>query len=203
MPRAAENLIGKKYNHLTALYRDKDSGKWVCRCDCGNIVSVISKSLIANTTQSCGCLKAEMTSKLLSLDLVGKTFGRLTVLERCENFIGSDNTQYSQWVCQCECGTIKKIRGHDLVRGSVSSCGCLISKGEEIVRKELNKRNVSFKTQYWFDDLRSDKHYPLKFDFAIFDNDIFKCLIEYQGKQHFDDSNRGDLVNNKEKLLIK
>ena len=38
-----------------------------------------------------------------------------------------------------------------------------------------------FKKQYKFNDLRSDKNYPLSFDFAVFKEEELKCLIEYQG----------------------
>ena len=194
-----KNLLGQRFGRLAVIERDLDRPKsngvyWKCVCDCGNTVSVLSQSLTSGTTKSCGCLKSELTSKKFSHNLIGKQFGRLTVIERCENYILASNIQHSQWVCRCECGSIKKVRGHDLLSGRVCSCGCLISKGEEIIRIELNKRNVSFVTQYWFDDLRSDKNYPLKFDFAIIDkdNDNIKCLVEYQGEQHFDDYDRGD-----------
>lgn len=193
-----KDLTGCRFGRLVVIERNLDKPKskgvyWKCVCDCGNTVDVLSQLLTNGATKSCGCLKSELTSKNLSYDLIGKQFGRLTVVERCENYILASNIQYSQWLCKCECGSIKKVIGRDLVKSRVCSCGCLISKGEETIRIELNKRNISFVTQYWFDDLRSDKNYPLKFDFAIIDkdNDTIKCLIEYQGEQHFDDYDRG------------
>lgn len=117
------------------------------------------------------------------------TFGKLKVIRRAGSFIGQSGTKYSQWLCMCECGTTKIIRGHDLVCGSVTSCGCTISRGEEKIRKILNELNINFDTQYSFNDLKSNKGWVLKFDFAILDkkNNLLG-LIEYQGKQHFDDS---------------
>lgn len=54
-----------------------------------------------------------------SLDLVGSKFGSLTVTERR----GSDENGQSLWLCQCDCGTEKIVRGHDL-KGGTKSCGC-------------------------------------------------------------------------------
>jgi len=57
-------------------------------------------------------------SKLI--DLTGKRFGRLTVLERDTTVKGTP-----VWICKCDCGTIKKIRGLHLKNGVTLSCGCL------------------------------------------------------------------------------
>lgn len=61
------------------------------------------------------------------------------------------------------------------------------SKGENVIRNWLIKNKISFKKQYTFSDCKNVS--LLRFDFAIF-NDIdktdLKCLIEYDGKQHFE-----------------
>lgn len=54
-------------------------------------------------------------------DLTGKKFGKLSVIERC----GSDSKGLALWVCRCDCGKEKVIRGHDLVcKKGTKSCGC-------------------------------------------------------------------------------
>lgn len=58
-----DNLIGQKFGFLTVIEKDpqrtKDgSVKWICQCDCGNIVSVRGGALklkTVNRTISCGC----------------------------------------------------------------------------------------------------------------------------------------------------
>lgn len=55
------------------------------------------------------------------IGLTGGTFDRLTVLERA----GSDNDKRAVWRCKCACGSIAHVRGTDLRRGHVRSCGCL------------------------------------------------------------------------------
>lgn len=62
------------------------------------------------------------------------------------------------------------------------------SKGESVIRNWLIKNKIVFKRQYTFQDCKNIS--LLRFDFAIF-NDIektdLKCLIEYDGKQHFEE----------------
>lgn len=192
--RLTNDLIGKRFGRLIVTERDETKPKsqgvyWKCKCDCGNEISVIAHSLKEGTTKSCGCYRNETTSKRLSINLSGKRFGKLLVLSRNGSFISKNGTKYSQWLCKCECGSMKTIRGHDLVCGGVTSCGCTISRGEETIRVLLNTMNINYKTQYGFRDLKSDKGWMLKFDFAIFDdNENLMCLIEYQGRQHYDDS---------------
>ena len=53
---------------------------------------------------------------------IGKVYGRLTVLSEA----GRNNQKSIMWLCQCECGKQKVIRGSDLRRknNGVRSCGC-------------------------------------------------------------------------------
>lgn len=52
-------------------------------------------------------------------NLTGKRFGRLSVIERGINY-----RRAAQWVCLCDCGVVKTVRGQALVTGSTVSCGC-------------------------------------------------------------------------------
>ena len=53
-------------------------------------------------------------------NLVGKQFGRLTVIERA----GKDKFRHVIWKCKCECGNYINIVGYSLERGQTTSCGC-------------------------------------------------------------------------------
>lgn len=69
---------GEKHNRLTAVqqvYKDV----WLWKCDCGNVVECSSYSVRANNRKSCGCLKLEKVSKLLS------ERSRKCVNESCKN----------------------------------------------------------------------------------------------------------------------
>lgn len=60
-------------------------------------------------------------SKLI--DLTGQKFGKLTVIERDKSFV-----KVVRWVCKCDCGNTKTIRGYCLKDGTTQSCGCLSGK---------------------------------------------------------------------------
>jgi len=50
-------------------------------------------------------------------------FGRLHVLSFDEEATERCVTHMSMWVCRCECGTIKTVRGNSLVAKAIRSCG--------------------------------------------------------------------------------
>ena len=58
--REREDLTGMKFNKLTVLRLDEEKSKekkksvWVCKCDCGNIISVDSWKLKCGNTKTCG-----------------------------------------------------------------------------------------------------------------------------------------------------
>ena len=51
----------------------------------------------------------------------------------------------------------------------------------------LKENNVQYKKEFVFPDLLSENGRPLRFDFAVFDDDgDIDFLIEYQGIQHYE-----------------
>lgn len=63
-----KDLIGMRFGRLLVINRavsNSKSGnaKWVCRCDCGNIVAVIGSHLLSQHSTSCGCNRIGKTSK--------------------------------------------------------------------------------------------------------------------------------------------
>lgn len=70
-----KDLTGKKFGYLTALcpatpsividkqgYKHKKT-KWLCQCECGNVVEIYSVYLLNGDTKSCGCKTLEMIKK--------------------------------------------------------------------------------------------------------------------------------------------
>lgn len=69
----------------------------------------------------------------MSRDLTGMRFGRWTVLEKVLKENIPNACHDSAWVCLCECGTKKIVRGVTLLNGQSQSCGCL-------QKEQLSKR---------------------------------------------------------------
>jgi hypothetical protein len=77
---------------------------------------------------------------------------------------------------------------------------CNNSKGELKIESILKLNNMKYKTQFTFKNLIYKK--PLKFDFMIFNNDNLKCLIEFNGIQHYEfrkkfHKSENDYINSK------
>lgn len=60
------------------------------------------------------------------------------------------------------------------------------SKGELKIADILQMAGLKYEIEYVFDDLIASSNKPLRFDFAVFDDDgNIWFLIEYQGEQHY------------------
>lgn len=60
------------------------------------------------------------------------------------------------------------------------------SRGEIKIHEILEQYGLNFREEYSFEGLNSPNGRPLRFDFAIFDDDgNIDFLIEYQGSQHY------------------
>ena len=200
MGRPAIDLTGQVFGRLLVLHRDetKPRGKgksayWVCQCqNDGNIVSVRMDKLRNGDTKSCGCLSKEVRSQLFLDDLTGQRFGNLTVIER-DNSKPKGSGCFAYWKCISDFGEEYSVRSDHLKDGSINGAGKGGSAGELAIRDIFDKNNIKYERQYSFKDLKVKDY--LRFDFAIFkDNELF-CLLEYQGKQHyepyhFDDTER-------------
>lgn len=183
-----EDLVGQQFGDLTVIERAEDfisqsSGKhrkqYLCRCICGNEIIVRSDAL--KHQQSCG--KGDCNRKLA--DMIGKKFGMLHVIERCDSRKTTGGQWKTQYLCECECGNYIVTDGPNLRSGNTKSCGCLLSEQESIVRNLLQEHNIDFISEYKFDDLLSPNGYPLRFDFCILQNQKPYMLIEVNGMQHY------------------
>lgn len=108
----AISLSGMKFGKLTVIERTKNvsggNAAWVCRCECGNTITVVGTDLRNGERISCGCHRR--------IDLVGQKFGRLTVIGPSE--------RYGHVTCRCECGAEIVTRSRAVTSGNTRSCGC-------------------------------------------------------------------------------
>ena len=187
MGKGLIDLTGRRFERLLVLRRDTESTKkepyWICECDCGTIKSIAGTSLREGRTKSCGCLNKEKKierGKASLIDLSGKKFNHLTVIERVEN----DKRGESRWLCECDCENHTRliVLSSNLRNSHTTSCGCIRnSKGEDLINQLLSSNNIPFEKEKTYPDLKSPNGFNLRFDFYI--NNQY--LIEYDGETHY------------------
>lgn len=192
------DLTGQKYNRLTVI---KESSKrdssgcvmWECQCDCGNITYASSNALRSNHKRSCGCLNKEQAAEIGHNncdDITGLKFGKLTVTSKSD--IRKDRKVH--WNCICDCGNSYIASGKSLRNGDIQSCGCLKSVGEQKISDLLRENNITYEREKIFDDFK-----PYRYDFYVNNN----YIIEYDGKQHFQEYSWGSEIHTLEESQIR
>jgi len=120
MARPVIDETGNRYGILTVVARVE--GKWLCRCDCGNLKLVTRMNLTSGRQLSCGCYIRDKSSRRMAArtpDEKGKRYGKLLVLDRA----GLDGRN-ALWRCRCDCGNEIDARATRLRSGETISCGC-------------------------------------------------------------------------------
>jgi AraC-like DNA-binding protein len=131
--RREEDISGEVFGQLTVVGREKKqpgrtARRWLCRCTCGNERKVLGSDLRSGNQKSCGCQRAPRGRATLGrgVDLFGKTFGRLTIIEAATRTRKNGRHHARVWSARCDCGTIvSDLPTGSLTSGGVRSCGCL------------------------------------------------------------------------------
>lgn len=130
LPPGSKDLTGQRFGKLTVQYAtekraDRGSVVWHCLCDCGNECEVTARRLIRGKVRSCGCLSNPPLK-----DYIGKTFGRLTVIEYAGTAkeLGYATGKARFWKCRCSCGNETTVSQTELQAGGTQSCGCLVKE---------------------------------------------------------------------------
>ena len=64
-----------------------------------------------------------MGKRKVKKDLTGQQFGRWVVIEQADDLVSANGKHITMWKCKCSCpkGTIKIIRGYNLINGHSKS----------------------------------------------------------------------------------
>ena len=134
--RSSNCPVGETFGSWTALSRGKDSKHWLCRCECGTVRNVSIQSLREARSISCGCKKGYAISCKNRLEIAGKRYGMLTVIEPVE----VDTYGYVRWLCKCDCGNTVIRRASVLADGNIRSCGCMKKQQNASTKRPGAKR---------------------------------------------------------------
>ncbi len=107
--------------------------------------------------------------KNICIDLTHQKFGRLLVIKRVPNPSANKfNEKRAYWLCRCDCGKERIIRGVSLRNGNTFSCGCFRN---ERIRKIKNKTpGYTAKHAVFCDYVYSAR--ARKLDFTITENEF-------------------------------
>lgn len=115
---------------------------FLCQClICNNEYEVHYGNLTSkNNSFCCNPCSKSRRFEINANELIGRKFGRLTVISKHSQ----DNSDKWQYLCRCECGNEKVIRGADLKNGKVLSCGCY--KNEKTIERSSGENS-----NFWID----------------------------------------------------
>lgn len=120
-------LIGQTFGELTILkiIKTEENSKIIrkceCRCSCGKITKPRLTAVINSRVRSCGHVR-----KRDYAELIGQTFGELTILKIVDSKENSKLVRRCE--CRCSCGKITKPRIVAVMNGCIKSCGHLKKK---------------------------------------------------------------------------
>lgn len=123
-------MIGEKFQSLTVIELDIKYNKqlreernaglrtsapihYICRCDCGNILSVSKHALKRRKTQGC-----DKCSMFYLSEYIGKTINKWTI----NDVVNKNNKHFFN--CTCECGTNKDVNIYNIINNKSFDCGC-------------------------------------------------------------------------------
>lgn len=166
-------------------YRNsKESIQWECeRC---NHRWMNSWWNVNSENRNQGCTFCDDPSRIDNdiIDSLLRDYNR--PIKRIDKYIHSKKPM--RWKC-LKCSRIWSTRWSNIQSGT----GCVhcqpVSKGEIEIESALRYHSVPYEKEVWFDDLKNIRH--LRFDFGLYgERGELKCLIEYDGIQHFRKWNR-------------
>lgn len=125
---------GQKFGRLTVMgladHRGKRGQKyWVCACECGETREIEDQQLKKPSGAACRNCKPLGRP---AADLLGKVFGKLTVMRRAGSKVYKRVT-IAMWACRCECGTEVLVQsGH--LKASTRACRSCAQKKNATVQ---------------------------------------------------------------------
>jgi hypothetical protein len=90
-----------------------------------------------------------------TVDMTGRTFNRLTVIERA----GTSADRKALWRCRCACGRETVVSGKDMRNGHIRSCGCILHE-VTVARNTTHGTSGTRLYRIWKDMHKRCRHHP-------------------------------------------
>lgn len=174
---------------IISLYNEKTSGQLAKEYN-------VSRGMITKVWYDANLQGKAIINQTTEVDITNQKFGKWTVLYKTDK----RNTGGAiYWHCKCDCGREKDVLGTSLRQHRSLSCGLHsnISKGNVKIAELLNQAHIPYETEKTFSTCKDKKELP--FDFYA----NKQYLIEYDGKQHFEEgifdyeyTHKHDLIKN-------
>lgn len=114
-----ELTVIKEFPRSSDVNSHKWKTKWVCKCSCGQEYITTSNSLTTGKIKMCKVCSRKIATEKRIPDLVGKTYGELTVIRRATK---EEKPSGVFWLCKCSCGNESFVTTGNLNNGHVTSC---------------------------------------------------------------------------------
>lgn len=153
--------------------------------NCGTIWEITPDNILRGYgCPKCGRIKSDK-KRLLNYDYI-KKYIEVISMSGCKLISKKYKTFHEKLEIQCSCGRIfkksfAKFKSDSQQKCTICSC---ISKGENKILDFLENKKCEYRREYTFDDCYYIN--KLRFDFAVFKNNKLFCLIEFDGKHHFE-----------------
>jgi len=165
-----KDLVGCRFGRLVVVnfsHSKNSKHYWVCKCDCGNIITKFTAALTSKNhpDKSCGCWAKEKKVATLKeyfsdgkrspklIDYTGRRFGRLEVLK----LLPQRTKNRTTWLVKCDCGEEKAVSRGALDSGRVNSCGCFRREDSRKKMLKLRPTQVGQNNPAWNPDITDEE----------------------------------------------
>lgn len=175
---------------LLSDYKNNKSKIKLKHLECGHEYEVIADHILRCKGYLCPKCKGKRLQVILK-----KSTGEYQ--QQLNKFIGNKdykvvsdyiNERTKIKVLHIPCNTEFEALPNKILYGTKRCPKCFPNKslGEMLVEQYLLNNNLKYSLQYTFNECVSSKQKPLRFDFAVFnENNRLDYLIEYDGQQHY------------------
>ncbi len=148
-----------KLDPTTECISDK---KWICKCECGFVKSVLGGTLKQGASRMCLICSAKSRTRSYREISEGERFGKLQILQYLKSGL---------FLCKCDCGDQSEYRGYRLFRNMQDRC---------VKCTRLKNSYEEIRKSYWEQIIRSAKDRNL--DFSIDQEYVWELYLKQNKK---------------------